>query len=325
MPTTSEPVAVVEATQQALYLTVGGRMVPPALVTPGCFAFRLSAPLTEMRLRAPTFCPAELQQSDDTRRLGFAVTGLQVITETSSRELSVALGALHDGFHPYEHGGWRWTNGDAGLPDALLQGIHGNALLIVRGFGRNGPNQDASHQAAFLAGDSYPADDNVERRVFQALNPFLSEGLVPQAAMLPPGHRGHHERNLAARVARLEQAIAGWRGRAVLIGRSSGGRVATLYSRHHDVAAVICLGYPFHGPGRAPEPERYAHLAMLETPTLIIQGRDDPYGGAETVQSCSLSPHVSVHLIDGGHEFNLPEAQWAALARRILLFLAEHA
>ncbi len=195
---------------------------------------------------------------------------------------------------------------------------------VVAGFGQNGRNQDASHQAAVLAGDSYPTDEHVERALFQALNPFLSEGLVPQAAMLPPDHRGHHERNLAARVARLEHSVAGWKTRPVLFGRSSGGRGATLFARQHGVAAVVCLGFPFHGPGRAPEPERHAHLATLTTSTLIIQGRDDPYGDAETVAGCALSPAVSVHLIDGAHEFNLTEPQWAALARRILLFLAEH-
>lgn len=324
MPTTADSAALVQAVQHPLYLTVGGQVVLPALVAPGCYGFRIGAPLGPLRLRAATFSPAALGQSGDARRLGFAVTGLQVITETNSRELSVSLGALQDGFHPYEPGGWRWTDGDAGLPEALLHGIHDDALLVVRGFGRHGPNQDVSHQAAFLAGDSYPADENIENGLLRALAPFMNDGVVRQAAMLPPEHRGHHERNLAARVARLEQAMAGRRGRAVLIGRSSGARVATLFARQHDVAAVVCLGFPFHGPGRADEPERYAHLATLTTPTLIIQGRDDPYGDAETVRRCALSPQVSVHLIDGGHEFNLTAAQWAALARRILLFLAEH-
>lgn len=71
-------------------------------------------------------------------------------------------------------------------------------------------------------------------------------------------------------------------------------------------------------------PERHAHLATPTTPTLIIQRRDDPYGDAETIRGCALSPAVSVLLVDGAHEFNLTATQWAALARRILLFLAEH-
>lgn len=249
MSKTADPVATAAATRPGLYLSVDGREVPPALVAPGCYAFPIRAPVGRVRLRAARFVPAELGPSGDARQLGFAVTGLQVVTESGSRAISVALDGLDDGFHGYESGGWRWTDGDAGLPEALLHGIRGEALLVVRGFGRHGVNADASHQAAFLAGDSYPADENVENGLVRALDPFLPAGLVRQAAMLPPGHGGHHERNLAARVARLEQAVAGWRGRPVLIGRSSGGRVATLFARQHDVAAVVCLGYPFNGAG----------------------------------------------------------------------------
>lgn len=306
-----------------LHLTVDGTIVPPALVAPGWYGFRIVPPAGPVRLRAPTFCPAEIGSSDDSRRLGFAINGLQIITDNGSREISVTLGALREGFHAAEAGGWRWTDGDAVLPDILFHGIHGPALLVVRGFGQDGPGHEASHHAAFLAGDSWPADEHVEQHLFRVLHPFLADGKVTQNAMLAPDHRGHPERDLAARVARLELAVAGWRGRGVLFGRSSGARVATLFARRHDVAAVVCLGYPFHAPGRAAEPERVAHLANMATPTLIIQGRDDPYGDAEAARACRVSSRVALHLIDGDHEFHLGEAQWAAVARRILLFLAE--
>ncbi len=84
----ADSTASAQTRQAPLYLTIGGQMVRPALVTPGCYGFRIRAPLDQVRLRAPAFCPAALRQSDDTRQLGFAVTRLQVITETSSREVS---------------------------------------------------------------------------------------------------------------------------------------------------------------------------------------------------------------------------------------------
>ena len=85
---------------------------------------------------------------------------------------------------------------------------------------------------------------------------------------------------------------------------------------------MVCLGFPFHAPGRVPEPERYAHLATTQTPTLIIQGRDDPYGNAEDLRDIPLSEHVEWHLTDGGHEFLIGETGWQTVGRLVLLFLA---
>ncbi len=64
-------------------------------------------------------------------------------------------------------------------------------------------------------------------------------------------------------------------------GKSFGGRVASMVADElYDeglVSALVCLGYPFHPPGR-PERLRTEHLAALRVPTLICQGTRDPFG-----------------------------------------------
>lgn len=304
-----------------LCLAVAGAVVPPSLSAPGWLAFALPPQPGEVRLRAPVFRPCDHGISADRRELGFAVTALEIVTPCGRRHFAAGSTAFGDGFHAPEPGGWRWTGAEAVLPAAMFAGLDRPSLLVLRGFGPPGMTMCASHHGAFLCGDSWPADGHVERHVRRVLAPFLVGTMVGQAEMLPPDHRGHHERNLAARAQRLADALAGRAGGTVLFGRSSGARVATLHARMAEVAAVVCLGYPFHAPGRVAEPERHAHLATIATPTLILQGRDDPYGGEADLPGIALSPQVEVHWLDGGHEFLLDEAGWQAIGRRILVFL----
>lgn len=88
-------------------------------------------------------------------------------------------------------------------------------------------------------------------------------------------------------------------------GRSMGGRVASMVADElHDAGAVrglVCLGYPFHPPGR-PEQLRTAHLEHLETPALIVQGTRDEFGTRDEVSGYALSPSIElVWLDDGDH------------------------
>lgn len=300
----------------------------PALSAPGWLAFTLPPAPGEVVLRAPVFRPCDLGPSADRRELGFAVTGIAIVTAGGRRHFSAGSASFGRGFHPQDTGGWRWTGGEAVLPAAMFAGLDRPSVLVVRGFGAPGTAIANSHHGAFLGGDSWPADDYVETHLRRVLAPFLEGAVVGQADMLPPDHRGHHERNLAARQQRLAAALAGRAGGKVVFGRSSGARVATLHARQvhgtpDEVAAVVCLGFPFHAPGRVPEPERHAHLATIQTPTLIIQGRDDPYGNADDLLEVPLSENVEWHLVDGAHEFLLDEAGWQAVGRRVLLFLAQ--
>jgi len=89
----------------------------------------------------------------------------------------------------------------------------------------------------------------------------------------------------------------------IIGGKSLGGRVASLVADEVGVAGLVCLGYPFHPPGR-PDKLRTAHLATLRTPTLILQGTRDPLGAPDEVAGYTLSPAIRLHwLDDGDHSF----------------------
>jgi len=97
----------------------------------------------------------------------------------------------------------------------------------------------------------------------------------------------------------------------VLGGKSLGGRVASLLldglaaerPGRAEVLCGLCLGYPFHPPGR-PEQLRTEHLHGLHTPTLILQGERDSFGKRDEVEGYSLSRAIELAWIPAGdHSF----------------------
>jgi predicted alpha/beta-hydrolase family hydrolase len=89
-------------------------------------------------------------------------------------------------------------------------------------------------------------------------------------------------------------------------GKSMGGRVASLVAdalyEEGAIAGLICLGYPFHPPGK-PENLRTAHLENLRCPTLIVQGERDPFGSRAEVEGFQLSQAIRfVWVGDGDHD-----------------------
>jgi predicted alpha/beta-hydrolase family hydrolase len=106
-------------------------------------------------------------------------------------------------------------------------------------------------------------------------------------------------------------------------GKSLGGRVASLLvdelAHSHGVRGCLCLGYPFHPPGK-PDQLRTDHLAALATPTLILQGERDSFGKRGEVEGYGLSAQIQLQWIaSGDHSFKptrssgLSEADtWAA-------------
>ncbi|WP_378144782.1 alpha/beta fold hydrolase [Cnuibacter sp. UC19_7] len=104
----------------------------------------------------------------------------------------------------------------------------------------------------------------------------------------------------------VEQVTDAVGGPAAIGGKSMGGRVASMVAddlrREGLVSALVCLGYPFHPPGR-PERLRTEHLEHLETPALVCQGTRDPFGTVDEVPGYALSPSIRVRWIeDGEHE-----------------------
>ncbi len=63
-------------------------------------------------------------------------------------------------------------------------------------------------------------------------------------------------------------------------GRSLGARVACRTAAQTGATAVLCLAFPLHPPGRADDPDksRQPELDAVEVPTLVVQGRSDPFG-----------------------------------------------
>ena len=127
-------------------------------------------------------------------------------------------------------------------------------------------------------------------------------------------------------------------------GKSLGGRVASLLldalsdggsAAEEDlgdtVRGGICLGYPFHPPGK-PERLRTEHLQTLQTPMLILQGERDPFGRPEEVAGYALSPQLQLQWIPhGDHSFKpsrssgLTEAgNWALAVEHTDRFCREH-
>lgn len=92
----------------------------------------------------------------------------------------------------------------------------------------------------------------------------------------------------------------------IIGGKSMGGRVASMVADELHaagrIAGLLCLGYPFHPPGK-PQQLRTKHLAGLKTPTLICQGARDEFGTRDEVPGYTLSPAIEVlWLEDGDHD-----------------------
>jgi len=91
--------------------------------------------------------------------------------------------------------------------------------------------------------------------------------------------------------------------RLVIGGKSMGGRIASMVADEVGARGLVCLGYPFHPPGR-PEKLRTSHLETLSTPALIVQGTRDAFGTREDVLGYRLSPAIRVTwLEDGDHSW----------------------
>ncbi len=92
-------------------------------------------------------------------------------------------------------------------------------------------------------------------------------------------------------------------GPLLIGGKSMGGRIASLLADELAVAGCLCLGYPFHPPGR-PDNLRIEHLAALRTPTLILQGERDSFGRRGELERYPLSAAIELAWLRAGdHSF----------------------
>jgi uncharacterized protein len=93
-------------------------------------------------------------------------------------------------------------------------------------------------------------------------------------------------------------------------GRSAGARVACRTAAEVGAAAVLCLAFPLHPPGK-PEKSRLEELDAVEVPTLVVQGERDPFGLPPA------GPNRTVVTIPGTHSLRSSSAV-AAVVREWL-------
>jgi pimeloyl-ACP methyl ester carboxylesterase len=98
-------------------------------------------------------------------------------------------------------------------------------------------------------------------------------------------------------------------GPLIVGGRSSGARVACRTAGETGAAAVLCLAFPLHPPGK-PEKSRLAELDSVTVPTLVVQGENDPFGTPPP------GPNRTVKRIPGSHSLrsaaavSAPVSEW---------------
>lgn len=90
-------------------------------------------------------------------------------------------------------------------------------------------------------------------------------------------------------------------------GRSLGARVACRTAAETGSVAILCLAFPLHPPGR-PERTRLPELDALRVPTLVVQGKSDPFGTPPD------GPNRTVVRIPGTHSLRSSATVAAAVS-----------
>lgn len=174
-------------------------------------------------------------------------------------------------------------------PDWIVEGPARAATMVVLAHGA-GAAMDTPFMDHFARGLSA-----ARLRVVRFEFPYMAE------------RRTTGKRRGPDRAAVLEQtwrdvvAELGKPERTIIGGKSMGGRYASMLADELQVKGLVCLGYPFHAPGR-PDKLRVDHLKVLKTPTLIVQGTRDTMGTQEEVKGYGLPRRLKFHWSpDGDH------------------------
>lgn len=107
-----------------------------------------------------------------------------------------------------------------------------------------------------------------------------------------------------------------------ILAHSAGGLLSSLIEDEKSIRKSVCFGYPFKSPQKGFEPHRTQHLAGLKKPLLIIQGRNDEYGGEEITDLYQFSPQIRLMFIDSDHNYqDIDATERSRIEAQIFAFL----
>ena len=109
---------------------VDGRRIDGRRGDGGMYRFRLAQPAAAVRVVSRAGVPCEVGLARDPRALGVALRRILCWQGARLRLIEAVDPALRDGFHLFEEdNGFRWTDGDARLPEVLFEGMSGAVEL----------------------------------------------------------------------------------------------------------------------------------------------------------------------------------------------------
>ncbi|MEZ5345473.1 MAG: alpha/beta family hydrolase [Pyrinomonadaceae bacterium] len=197
-------------------------------------------------------------------------------------------------------------------------------------FLHNTPTGNAAAQFVFAHGAGAPMDSPFMNIVAEGL---AHEGILvsrfefPYMAMRRIDGKQRGPGNALKLLDDFRNVVSELSGKLPLFigGKSMGGRIASMIADEPGLAGIICLGYPFHPPGK-PEKLRTEHLESIKLPTLILQGTRDPFGTQEEVKNYKLSRKIKVNWIpDGEHSFKPRKSSGYTEEENIALIIRETA
>lgn len=124
-----------QASGHDLHILIDWVRIGPIEITGESWIFDIPANVTTIKLVSHACKPSTLGLAADDRILGFRVTAIRVRSPTSDMLFSPANPLLQEGFHEAEQDGYRWTDGFATLPIALLADDAGPTSLTITGHG----------------------------------------------------------------------------------------------------------------------------------------------------------------------------------------------
>jgi uncharacterized protein len=114
----------------------------------------------------------------------------------------------------------------------------------------------------------------------------------------------------AAWIAVIEQL--GFEVPLIAGGRSSGARVACRTAGETGAAAILCLAFPLHPPGKADDPtkSRLAELDAVKVPTLVVQGERDPFGMPPPASQRTVVQVPGTHSLRSSSDVTTAVSEW---------------